>query len=278
MLLKFLWWSLLLAPTLSNAMPELNRRASPWRIPVDSTAQSQTSGNVGRKLKKHATNEDALSGQARASATEDGATKNKKRRRRRRTKRDEKAPPIETKGMQGNLKSLLALMVKQILHSAQQVRLLAGALMDTFIIPSDSILAANIQAEGTSIAREAQRRREAATDLQPVVPIGPTLFMTMLETLETLPIGEGNQEQVRIMADKYVKMEIDALSDIVQQVKISSCHDDSKCKLVLVMERNAERKVIIRSILSLRDCEHKIGQGPASYMEEELAEWVDALK
>ena len=103
------------------------------------------------------------------------------------------------------------------------------------------------------------------------------MMLTLLECLEAADIGSGNAERIKSIADTYSNLDMNQISEMVYQVKVSRTKDQGTSRLTLALARGPDKGSIIQAMNAIKDFKHKVGMAPAGYLEEELADWVDYL-
>ena len=59
--------------------------------------------------------------------------------------------------------------------------------------------------------------------------------------------------------------------------RIDGIRDDSKVRLTITIYHQEMKSAVHRALLAAK-CEHKPGEAPAGWMEDEVQEWIDALQ
>ena len=180
------------------------------------------------------------------------------------------------------LKTLLTLLTKQTLQSQQQVRMLASTVMDVFIMKSEAAVVQALLKEAKCFAAEVEdyrRRKDAGEEVKALGPPHPSAFMTLLETLVTADTGAANKEALKASLDRYGDCEDPAeLINLEAQVcrAVAMPYDAANTRIMLAMRDFPARRQVVSAMAQL-GAEHKKGQAPPGYMEDQLQEWLDAL-
>ena len=155
-----------------------------------------------------------------------------------------------------------------------------GVFQDTYLIPTSHKIVTALNAEGASIAAEAEKRRKAAGKdgkIEPLGPPAPQMFMALIEALENSDCGSGNIDKLKNVATSISAMDLDQVSEIIFAVKVSRTKTQGVSRLTVAMERGPNRRILIDALKGISGVDHKQGVAPANYLEEEIADWVSAL-
>ena len=172
-------------------------------------------------------------------------------------------------------KALMSLMVKQILNSAQTGRDLMGVLYDTWIVPIECQMIQVAKKQNMKYSEKVKTRGHG---------LGPPHLYTfggVLAGLASMVKDTENMVPVQQVIENYIEKEATAKGETIKFCRINKVYDSSKFRLTMAFSPTAEamtaRQIIMTALHKQQEFEHKQGRPPPSFMERELADWLQAL-
>ena len=172
-------------------------------------------------------------------------------------------------------KALMSLMVKQILNSAQTGRDLMGVLYDTWIVPIECQMIQVAKKQNMKYSEKVNTRGHG---------LGPPHLYTfggVLAGLASMVKDTENMVPVQQVIENYIEKEATAKGETIKFCRINKVYDSSKFRLTMAFSPTAEamtaRQIIMTALHKQQEFEHKQGRPPPSFMERELADWLQAL-
>ena len=114
--------------------------------------------------------------------------------------------------------------------------------------------------------------------------LGPPHLYTfggILAGLATMVKDTENMDPIQKVIDSYIEKEATSKGETIKFCRISKVYDSSKYRLTMAFSPTAEamaaRQAVMSALHNMKDFEHKQGRPPPSFMERELADWLQAL-
>ena len=181
------------------------------------------------------------------------------------------------------LRELLLLILKQTLSNTQKVRMIEGALLDTFIFPQSHKLVQKMQEEQEAFVYcvdEYRKEKEKNPMAEPLGPPHALLFAALVETAATIDAcGGDNLKKIKQLSDDInVCEKQEDVEQLVRVCRLQKTAQEDHMKIVLAIQNLGDRRFGL--IDGLRQCggRHLRGSAPAGYMEEELQEWTEWME
>ena len=232
----------------------------------------------GKRGQKRATTQDAANSPAPKPAKGGGGKQGAKAGGKGKQSKGEDSSSSEKKHVNQAMlenKALMSLMVKQILNSAQTGRDLMGVLYDTWIVPIECQLIQVAKKQNLKYSEKVKARGHG---------LGPPHLYTfggVLSGLASMVKDTESMIPVQEVIDNYIEKEATAKGETIKICRVSKACDSSKHRLTMAFSPTAEamaaRQAIMTALHKQKEFEHKQGRPPPSYMERELAEWLQTL-
>ena len=114
--------------------------------------------------------------------------------------------------------------------------------------------------------------------------LGPPHLYTfggILAGLATMVKDTESMDPIQKVIDSYIEKEATSKGETIKFCRISKVYDSSKYRLTMAFSPTAEamaaRQAVMSALHNMKDFEHKQGRPPPSFMERELADWLQAL-
>ncbi|CAK0871625.1 unnamed protein product [Prorocentrum cordatum] len=285
---------------------------APWRIPLDSSAGFKGSGSASKpgeppqakarlrspparqplagqrsKSPRPPAAADEDEGEAAAAGAQGLRRKRRGGRRARRGAHNDKVWSSKDK----NLLSLLRSTLKLLLQTTHKTRLNSSIGIDTYTMSSKHPVIDGItnELEGYKQLLDQLRRSGEAADKARLKEIGspaPALGLAALESLQKCDIGGSLKAEIATYLEKVqpldpdVEVEIskDDLQTAISFIRLESCFDTDKMKLIIGAPTWEGRLIIQKALASEGSAQHHRGVAPAGWLEEEVAHWLETLE
>ena len=179
-----------------------------------------------------------------------------------------------------SIAAILGTMARMSLQNASRNRLALGAVMDVLLVPSEHVLAKEMNIEIRAHSSKAITMREAlvanaeAPHMRTLGAPTATLAMTLLETLHSMDVGAVPRENLKTILDSAPTQE--QLEEWFAFIKVQSCMDKAVAKIMVSMTTCPHRSAILAALRTAGvDVRH--GPAPPGWLEDELAAWLPAL-
>ena len=176
---------------------------------------------------------------------------------------------------QGELKSLLVLMLKAQLRSEQRHRDTEGVVFANFLGPSSDPILTPASQQGSAYAALVK-----GTKGHDKGPPFTYIFLGLLGgiTQTQNKIGARTMATLQAFSQELSAMSWQEVAEEILMCKISNTHDKEKKRLTLALahHRTEERKALNLALAEL-GWDRKLGRAPPSHMERELQEFLDAM-
>ena len=271
---------------------------APWRIPLDSSKDSQASGNVS-KAGQPPTAKPRLPGPPPARREKDeedegkgeaaeAAPRRKGRRGGRRTRRGDHSEKKWT-SKDKQLLSLLKSTLKLVLQTARRTRLNSSLATDTYTCPKAHkvIDAASNELEGykNHLGHLRQGTAEDKKKLKEIGSPAPSMGLAALEGVLSCDIGGALRTEIEDYLkqtnppDANMDPEIsrDELAEEISFIRLENCFYTEKMKLIIGAPVWGGRKLLMKAFRSEGAVTHHHGVAPAGWLEDEVGHWLETL-
>ena len=234
-------------------------------------ASSPASGNIGSAAER------GKRGAASAAAPNRATRRGGKRR----NQGEKKDKELQTKDK--GLRELLLLLLKQVLNNTQKVRMIEGAMLDTFIFPKNHKVMMAIQEEQEAFAERVDQFRKDKDKNPDAPPLGPPhtmLFGALLDVLADTPaVGGSNQEKIKSLREDFNTCEkAEDAEQLIRVCRITKTAQEDQMKLILGIQTLGDRRFSLLDGLRQLGGRHLRGAAPLGYMEEELQDWTEWIE
>ncbi|CAK0801431.1 unnamed protein product, partial [Prorocentrum cordatum] len=146
-------------------------------------------------------------------------------------------------------KSLMVLIMKMIMQLAQSRRTVEGILFDVIIAPQDMPEVTRMAEQGANYNEQALLNRQES-------------------------IGKASYEKLKELKQRLGALNYEERMDIIKFTKLDRCFNQQQGRIALCL--GGCRKEIIGALVQLGG-ELKSGRAPATHMEREMQEWLEAF-
>ena len=176
----------------------------------------------------------------------------------------------------GELKTLLTLMIKTQLRSEQRLRELEGVVLTTFVGAASDLFLNEVSCQ--TQAYQAKVKGNKKHDLGPPHVYAYQGFLDGLVKHHQNELGGKNQKEVLELKKKTEEKKWEEVADEVGIFRISKTFDKDKRRLTLAMAPHLrEERLLICSCLNQLSWDKKEGRAPPSHMERELQAFLEEL-
>ena len=173
-------------------------------------------------------------------------------------------------------KSLISLIIKQVLANTQSERDTMQILYDVYLANAEQAPVAVAAGQNTLYNTKLQKKGKGHN-------LGPPFIWTSLGLLVGIKkIAPPNaQEAVQMIIDDYKKASLEEKCDILRFCRIVKTFDPNRKKVVLSWGPSPKaqeyRSTVMGILCSLENWEYKVGRPPPGHMERELGVWLKEL-
>ena len=183
---------------------------------------------------------------------------------------------LESVKKNGELRSLLTLMLKTQLRGEQRLRELEGITMMTFIGAADALFLNEMSCQTQAYQGKVKGNKNHG--LGPPHVYSFLGFIGGLEKLHSNELGGKNLKEIQELKKKMEEMTWQEVVEVVGIFKVSKVYDKEKRRLTIALAPHmlAERK-LISNCLDQLGWQKKEGKAPPSHMERELQSFLEEL-
>jgi hypothetical protein len=222
-------------------------------------------------------------GKGKGKSKDEGKAKGKGKTRRggRRRHKPQEDRKLVTKDR--NLRDLLLTILKLLATTTCTAKRAMAATSSTYLVPKSTSLVGHLTEELLSFTQEVNSwrdRRDAARTAGETLPPPPraptaTLACTLLDKLADEDVGALLRDKLKAFATQLNSPE--DYEEAFGICRIDGIRDDSMVRLTITIYHQEMKSAVHRALLAAK-CEHKPGESPAGWMEDEVQEWIDALQ
>ena len=180
----------------------------------------------------------------------------------------------QLKPLKGGHRKLTKLMIKATLKLMQQVRDVEGALFDTLIVKASS-------GEVSEMTRQTKLYGDGVKEAGRNHTLGPPHIWAWGGLVTALSkrgeaIGAKNQEEIKSHLEQLEAAEVNDKCEWIRFCRCSRMYNPELRRITLAIGDLRLRQTILKA-LEQTGAEKKQGRGPASNMERELQQYIEAM-
>lgn len=167
---------------------------------------------------------------------------------------------------------VLKLMIKSLLRNMQDIRDLQSCVVDVFLGEDSSV---------EFLRMKEQTKHYSELDQEAKNKNGPPHLLAFVGLLEGLisrgdAVGQANAVAIKRYHEQVQAMEWEELAEQVRMCRAMKTFKEGQKKLLLEVSRTPIRKELLLALRQV-NFNHKQGRPPPTFMERELAEWLQYL-
>ena len=169
---------------------------------------------------------------------------------------------------------LMCLMVKQLLRSAQVGRELWGAMFDTVVVKNDTPEPMAMSEQTGSYAKLVQEEGRGHKRGPPYIWAWAGLISSLDKRGQV--VGAMTAKKLKEYMTELEGMDIEQRCEAVKFCRLDKMYNQELRRITFCCSNGEARAAVLKAFDEV-GAERKQGKAPASYMERELQEWVEAL-
>ena len=210
----------------------------------------------------------------------DQKDKGEEEQRKRKDKDKEKKAAIERKRKDTDFRSgqrkMLVLLVKQVLKISQGQKDLWSAVMETVLIEAEGDILKNMKLQTTAYNLRLENKEATPAAMGPPhIYAMAGLMKAIVETKEA--VGKKNMEEMNEVYTKYMGMKVEDRATMIRVCRTDKMWRADQRRLTLFLADQQISQLVVECLVQLGNT-RKQGRAPATYLERELQEFVEALQ
>jgi len=179
------------------------------------------------------------------------------------------------------LKTVLALLAKQTLANAQQIRTISALTIDVSLGPKESPIVTALIDEQEIFAQAAEDNRKFKRGDEEWKDLGPptaSAFVALTDAPLSMDAGAVNKDNIKAAVDELTQQETPqlAIEQVVGLCRLAKTADPARSKLLLGIKMFKARASVVEALRQVGFI-HMRGAAPPGHMEEEIQDWLEAL-
>ena len=176
-----------------------------------------------------------------------------------------------------NQSALFSVLLKAMLQMQQAQRTMHSAIYDTFILEADSPEAKAMAAEGrkyNQLAQSDDPEEKAITTTPPHLFVFTALVQSLIARGES--VGQKNLSDLQQQEQAFEALDETDKLEVIRVCRVDRTYHSTTKRLTLQVERSPCRGPLIQC-LKQTSAIHKQGRAPASGLERDLQQWLQAF-